>query len=142
MKKRFFIVPNDPDLRQALNDALIVVHTVHTTNGQEVDVCDIAYARKLKEKGLMKYVKETELDVITREELQEKSVKKKCFVVPNDPGLRQAFNDALIVIYTIKLPNGQEVDVCDDVYAQKLEETKLRKYVEAAEIDVKAEEML
>lgn len=69
-KKRFFIVPNDRQLREEFNQALVVICTVRCTDGKEYDVIDYSYVSSRPDiKELLKHCEEAELDVIERGEL-------------------------------------------------------------------------
>ncbi|MEM4846754.1 MAG: hypothetical protein QW794_03230 [Thermosphaera sp.] len=64
-------------------------------------------------------------------------MKKTVYIVPNDSGLRKALSELGVVIYTVRLVNGKEIDVCDTVY-EEVEDAKilLEKYCEKATIEI------
>ncbi|MEN3043400.1 MAG: hypothetical protein ABDH59_08950 [Fervidobacterium sp.] len=63
-------------------------------------------------------------------------MKKRVYIVPNDVGLRNTLSAAGVVIYTVRLVNGEEVDVCDETYARDDAIARiLDRYCEYAEIE-------
>jgi len=64
-------------------------------------------------------------------------MEKTVYIVPNDAGLRKALSELGVVIYTVRLVSGKEVDVCDTTY-ENVEDAKalLQKYCEKATIEI------
>lgn len=60
----------------------------------------------------------------------------KCFIVPNDNELRKDLSEAKIVICSVKLTNGNVVDIADYSYKQKPELQELLSRCEEADIEI------
>jgi len=62
--------------------------------------------------------------------------RKRVYIVPTDSALRAELARKMVVIYTVRLNDGTEVDVCDAAYAQNDEIANiLDRYCEYAEVD-------
>lgn len=65
MKKRYYIVPNDSELRQEFNEALVVICSVRGKDGKIYDVIDYEHYHERSDiKHLLKHCKVAEIDTV------------------------------------------------------------------------------
>ena len=64
----------------------------------------------------------------------------KCFIVPDDTELRKNLSAAKVVICSVRLTNGEIVDIADISYKQRPELQELLSQCEEADIDIVEEE--
>ena len=60
----------------------------------------------------------------------------KCFIVPKDNELRRELSAAKVVICSVRLTNGEIVDIADISYKQRPELQELLSHCEEADIDI------
>ena len=63
----------------------------------------------------------------------------RCLIVPNDLEIRKEFSAAKVVICSVRLKNGETVDIIDYAYKQREDLQDLLKHCEEAEIELAEE---